>query len=181
MRASPARRWLLSAGATAASAYTLDAVATAAGALLLLSSLLDGTGRGQLLALLALSYLVWAAGLRIALAANWSLLQATGTSASLPSLLAYDLARRRTDRVRLQRLAAGVGYIGTEIVKEAPYYLAAFGAAALSSELTTADALIFLIGTNLGAAAYECALGLTVRHLVGRISGGAGIAWLALD
>ena len=181
MRPSPVHRWLLSAGATAASAYTLDALATAAGALLLVSALLDGASQGQLLTLLALSYLVWAAGLRIALAANWSLLQATGTSASLPSLLAYDLVRRRTDRVRLHRLAAGTGYIGTELAKEAPYYLAAFGAAALSSELTTDDALIFLIGTNLGAAAYECALGLTVRHLVGRISGGAGIAWLALD
>ena len=176
-----AHRCLLSAGATAASAYALEAVATAAGAALLLSSVLDDAARHELLTLLAASYLIWAMGLRVALGANWDLLRAAGTSASLPSLLAYDLARRRTDRVRLQRLAAGAGYVGTELVKEAPYYLAAFGTAALSAELTASDALVFLIGTNLGAAAYEGALGLVLRQLARRVAGGVGMAWLALS
>ena len=178
MNLSSAHRWMLSAGATAASAYTLDALATAAGAALVVSGLLEGVSRSQLLTLLAGSYLLWAAGLRVALDANWLLLHAAGTSASLPSLLAYDFARRRTGRLRLQRLAASTGYVATELAKEAPYYLAAFGAAALSTELTTDDALIFLTGTTLGAAVSECALGIAVRVGVRRIAGSACAVWL---
>jgi hypothetical protein len=162
----PARtisRWLLSAVATVASAYTLEATATAAGAALVFSLWLDAAGQGHLLALLAASYLIWAVGLGVTLGANWALLQATGVSPSVPSLAAYELVRRRSGSPRVQRIAADVGYVGTELVKEAPYYVAAFGAAALSDGLTMRDALIFLIGTNLGAGAYECALGISVR------------------
>ena len=159
----PGRRWLISTAATAASTYTLDMVATAAGAALVVSGPLDGLDRDHLLAVLAVSYLLWACGLRVSIAANWALIEATGTSTSLPSLLAYELACVRTGSPRMQRLAAGLGYVGTEIAKEIPYYLAAFGAVALSADLTTGDAVIFLIGANLGAAVYEGGLGLVVR------------------
>ncbi|MGD9507763.1 MAG: hypothetical protein AB7O95_07620 [Geminicoccaceae bacterium] len=147
----------------AASTYALDAVATTSGAALVLSGLLDRLDGGHLLAGLAASYLLWVCGLRMSIAANWALLEATGTSTSLPSLLAYELACARTRSRRMQRLAAGLGYVGTEIAKELPYYLAAFGAASLSADLTTGDALIFLIGANLGAAVYEGGLGIAVR------------------
>jgi hypothetical protein len=181
MRLSSAHRWLLAAGATAASTYALDAAATAAGAVLLVAGPLEGSTRGQLLAFLTASYLVWALGLRVALAANWHLLCTTGTSLNLPSLLAFDAARRYTGNARLHRLAAGVGYVGTEVAKEAPYYVAAFGAAALSDELTSDDALIFLIGTNLGAAAYECAIGLALRLSVRRMAGSVAVIALAVS
>ena len=107
--------------------------------------------------------MVWAAGLSFALGANWALLEATGASTSLPSMVAYDFARRRTGCGRMRRLAAGAGYVGTEFAKEAPYYAAAFGVAALSEFITSHDALVFLVGTNLGAAAYEATLGGLVR------------------
>jgi hypothetical protein len=163
MSLSAAHRLTVSGAATVASTYTLDLVATAAGAALAVSSLLDGADRAQLLTLLAVSYLVWGAGLSCALGANFALLEATGTSTSLPSMVAYDLARARSASRRLRRLAAGVGYVGTELAKEAPYYAEHQGAAALSEAITSRDALVFLIGTNLGAAAYEAVLGITLR------------------
>jgi uncharacterized membrane protein (UPF0136 family) len=160
-------RWLVSAATMVASAYALDLVATAGGAALFASTLLDGAGEAQLLALLAGSYLVWAGGLRVSVGANWALLEATGASTNLPSVVAYDLARSRSRSRRLQRFAAGAGYIGTELAKEAPYYAAAFGAAALSEDVSSGDAMVFLAGTNLGAAAYEGALGFLVRLWLG--------------
>ena len=51
--------------------------------------------------------------------------------------------------------AAAAGYVATEIAKEAPYYAGAFGAAAVTDFVSSKHALIFLAGTNLGAAAYE--------------------------
>ena len=61
--------------------------------------------------------------------------------------------RRRSGRVR--RLAAGAGYVLTEIVKEAPYYSGAFGAVLVTDSVSADDALVFLAGANLGAALYE--------------------------
>ncbi len=69
---------------------------------------------------------------------------------------------------RMQRIAAAAGYLGTELAKEAPYYAGAFGAVFLSDSVSSADALIFLAGTNLGAAAYEYALGLLTRAFLKR-------------
>ena len=53
--------------------------------------------------------------------------------------------------MRRQRL----GYVATEIAKEAPYYAGAFGTALLSDTVDSTDALVFLAGTNVGAAVYE--------------------------
>ena len=47
----------------------------------------------------------------------------------------------------------------TEVVKELPYYAGAFGAVLLSDAISSKDAVIFLGGANLGAAAYEYGLG----------------------
>lgn len=146
----------------------------------MVSGLLDGLDGSHLLAALAVSYLLWACGLRVRVAANWASIEATGTSISLPSLLAYELACGRTRSRRMQRLAAGLGHVGTEIAKEIPYYLAAFGAVALSADLTTGGALTFLIGGNLGAAVYECGLGIAVRaglHRTAAIPGSSRSAW----
>lgn len=88
MSLSCTHRWLVSAGTMVASAYALDLVATAGGAALFASTLLDGAGEAQLLALLAGSYLVWAGGLRVSVGANWALLEATGASTNLPSVVA---------------------------------------------------------------------------------------------
>ncbi len=43
------------------------------------------------------------------------------------------------------------------MVKEIPYYAGAFGAA-LTDTVSSADAIVFLAGANLGAAAYEYGL-----------------------
>ena len=60
--------------------------------------------------------------------------------------------------MRARRLAAAIGYVGTEIAKETPSYAGAFGAALVSESVSANDALIFLGGANLGAAAYEYGL-----------------------
>lgn len=153
----------MTVGATAVSTYALDALATAAGLLLAASHLLSGLDQGLLLALLAATYVAWGAGLRVNLQANWALLERTGTSTNVFSKAAYDLARLRPASVRTQRFASAAGHLCTELAKEAPYYAGAFGAVFLTDSVSSADALIFLAGTNLGAAAYEYGLGRVTR------------------
>ena len=89
-------RWLVTVAATAASTYALDAIATAAGLALAASHVLRGVDHALLLAFLAVSYVVWAIGLRANLMANWALLEQTGTSTNALSKAAYELARLRT-------------------------------------------------------------------------------------
>jgi hypothetical protein len=160
------RNWIVSVVATAASTYALDAFATAAGVVLVASGLLAGFGHLVTLAFLLASYVAWGLGLRANVRANRELLETTGTSTNVLSKAAYDLTRRRTTGVRAPRLAAAAGYIGTELAKEAPYYLGAFGAAVLSDTVTSNQALVFLCGANLGAALYEFGLArLTMAYL----------------
>ena len=147
--------WVVTLTATAVSTCALDGVATAAGALVAASHALRGLQHWQTLVLLAASYAAWGAGLRANLHANWSLLEQTATSTNALSKAAHDLTRLRTASVRARRIAAAAGYLGTELAKEAPYYAGAFGAAVLSDSVSSNDAIVFLAGTNLGAAAYE--------------------------
>jgi hypothetical protein len=158
-----ARGWLISVLATVVSTYALDAVATVGGVLLVASGVLNGLGHAALLVMLAGSYVMWGAGLRVNLRANFELLEAIGTSSNAFSKLGYELARRRSDSTRSHKVAAAVGYVGTEVAKELPYYAAAFGVALASDGLTSADAIIFLAGTNLGAGLYEYGLGRLTR------------------
>ena len=95
-------------------------------------------------------------GLRANLRANWLLLRRTGTSTNVLSKAAFELTGRRGERT--QRVAAGAGYVATELAKEAPYYAGAFGAAVLTDAVSSNEALLFLAGANLGAAAYEYVL-----------------------
>jgi NNMT/PNMT/TEMT family len=69
---------------------------------------------------------------------------------------------------RARRIASAVGYIGTELAKEAPYYAGAFSAALLSDSVSSGDALVFLGGANLGAAAYEYGLARGTRAFLRR-------------
>jgi hypothetical protein len=147
--------WIATLLATAASTYALDAFATAVGGALAASGLLAGLERALLFGLLAAGYVLWAAGLRANLAANWALLCRTGVSTNAVSKAAHDIARSRQAGPRARRLAASGGYLLTEAVKEVPYYAGAFGASVLSHAVTTDDALVFLAGTNVGAALYE--------------------------
>ncbi len=163
-----AQRWLVTAGATLLSTYALDAVATAAGLALAAAQILQGLEPGLVLAFLAGTYLVWGAGLRVNLQANWALLEATGTSTNLLSKAAYDVVKRRTANRRTWRIAAAAAYGGTELAKETPYYAGALGAALVTDAVSASDALIFLGGANLGAAAYEYGLGRAVRGLLER-------------
>lgn len=165
-RLSAGRRWALTLAATAASAYALDAVATAAGVGLAASGVFAAAGVGPLLALLATSYVVWALGLRLAIEANWTLLETTGASSNALSKAAYDLVGLRTQNRVMRRRAAAAGYVAVELAKEAPYYAGAFGAAMVIEALTARDALAFLIGANFGAAAYECALAQATWRLL---------------
>ena len=97
--------WLITLAATAVSMYALDAVATAAGVLLVASALLSGLDHLVVLAFLAASYVLWGISLRANLRANWSLLHRTQTSTNALSKAAFELTRRRG--ARTQRIANG--------------------------------------------------------------------------
>jgi len=149
------RTWAVSVVATVVSTYALDLIAAAAGVALVATGLLAGLAQGWLLTLLVISYAAWGLGLRANVRANAVLLATTGMSTNVISKAGYDLARRLTGSARAQRWAAATGYVGTEIVKEAPYYLSAFGVAVVSDPITSDEALIFLAGANVGAMVYE--------------------------
>jgi hypothetical protein len=146
--ASETARWAATLVATAASTYALDAVATAAGVLLVASKLLSGLDHGLVLLFLAGTYVAWGAGLRVNIKANWALLESTGTSTNALSKAAHDLVKLRTGSVRARKIASAVGYVATEVAKETPYYAGAFGAAVLSDSVSANDALVFLGGAT---------------------------------
>ena len=162
------RAWTATGAATLASTYLLDTVAAATGALVAASGLLHGIGLGAALGFLGATYVAWGLALRPSLAANWDLLQRTATSTCLPSKLAHDVAARHGASARVRRVATATGYVGAELVKEAPYYLGAAGATLLVDGITSADAVAFLGGANLGAAAYECGLAKGIRTYLRR-------------
>jgi hypothetical protein len=160
--------WVFTVLATAASTYALDAFAIAAGALLAASGFLAGLDRPLLLTFLAATYVVWAAGLRANLAANWSLLACTGASTNALSKALHDIAQARAADERTRRLAASAGYALTELAKEVPYYASASGIALASDSVSTADAIVFLAGANLGAGMYEYGLARATRTFLRR-------------
>jgi hypothetical protein len=162
------RGWTATVAATIASTYALDTVATTAGGLLVLSGLLSWLGHGQALALLALSYVAWGAALGPALRANWALLERTGASSSLPSKVAHSFARQRNWTPAARRIITALGYVGTELAKEAPYYIGAIGMALFTPSVSATEAVLFLAGANCGAALYELVLARLVRHLLSR-------------
>jgi hypothetical protein len=162
------RKWVVSVAATAVSSYALDAWAATAGVTLVASGLLAGLDRPWLLVFLVVSYVAWAFGLRASVRANWTLLVTTGTSTNVLSKAAYDLARRITGNAGVQRLAAALGYTGTQVVAEGFYYAGAFGAAAFSDAITGTDALLFLAGANLAAALYEFGLARLIAAFLRR-------------
>ena len=168
MTARPHGAWIVTVVATAASTYALDGFAIAAGALLAASGIVAGLGRPLLLAFLAATYVLWAAGMRVNLAANWSLLTTTGTSTNALSKAAHDLARARHADARTRRRAASAGYVVTELAKEVPYYASASGVALLSHSVSAADAIVFLAGANIGAAIYEYGLARATRTYLRR-------------
>jgi len=157
-RVAGLRNWAVSLAATVASTYALDACAAAAGISLVASGLLGGLDPAWAAAFLVVTYGAWGFGLRANVRANGTLLATTGISTNALSKAAYEVARRRTGNAHAPRLAAAIAYTGTEIAKEAPYYTAAFGSAALSDSITSTEALTFLGGANLGAALYEYGL-----------------------
>ena len=168
---SPTCRWMISASATVASNYALDVIATTAGLLLVWSALFQEVDRGGALAFLAISYVAWGVGLRINLTENWALLVATGTSTNVLSKAGFDLVRSRTHRQRAQRIGAAIGYAGTELAKEAPYYIGAIGAAVVSDRVAANEVIVFLGGANLAAALYEYGLARLVRSFLARSRG----------
>ncbi len=125
---------------------------------------------GEALLFLFASYLAWGAGLWAILRVNWDLLQRTGASTNLLSKAAYDIVARLTASRRWRRVACDIGYVSTELAKEAPYYLGAAGAALFSDSISATDAIVFLGGANLGAAAYEFALARGMRLFVRRVA-----------
>jgi len=167
-RLAGAGRWAVTLAATVASTYALDAVATAAGVLLAASQLLAGIDHTLLLVVLAFSYVLWGAGLRVSLRANQALLARTGTSTNALSKLGHDVATRRSCSDRVRNLATASLYVVTEVAKEVPYYAGAFGAAVVSDSVSSADALVFLAGANAGAAVYEYGLGRVTQAALAR-------------
>jgi hypothetical protein len=163
------KRWSATVVANVLSTYALDTVSTVVGVLLVASGLFAGTGLYVVLMFLACSYVLWGAGLSSSLRANWRLLEATGTSTSLLSKLAYDLARLRAKNIRVRWILCASGYVVFELAKESPYYLGAFGLAFASDAVSSQEAIIFLAGANVGAAAYEYGLSWSTRDRASRI------------
>lgn len=165
-----ARGWAATLVASIATTYALDLVATSTGLLTVALGLHDGLGYGAALVVLFVSYLAWGAGLWAILKVNWDLLRRTGTSTNLLSKAAYDIVARLTENPRWRRVAADGGYITTELAKEAPYYLGAAGAALFTDTVSAIDAIVFLAGANVGAAAYEFALARGMRFFLAWIT-----------
>ncbi len=161
-------RWISTLIATAVSTYTLDAIATISGLLVVFSGLLSGLGQASALAFLAASYVAWGAGLRTNLGANWRLLTETGTSTNAPSKLLWEISRARRMAPGWQHLAAGAGYVAAELAKESPYYAGAFGAVLITETIAAREAVIFLGAANLGAAGYEFGLAWLTRTCLDR-------------
>ena len=138
------------------------------GGLLAASGVLRGASHGSLLALLAATYVVWLLALRTNLIVNWLLLEATGTSTNALSKTAYEIVRVGSGSRRTMRAASMAGYVLTEVAKEAPYYAGAFGTALVSDSVDSADALVFLVGTNVGAALYEYGVARLTGALLAR-------------
>jgi hypothetical protein len=168
-----ARPWLVTLAASAITTYALDLFATCAGLLLAASMLLEGISYAMALLLLFASYVAWGAGVWAILKANWDLIQRTGTSTNLLSKAGHDIALRFRWSLRWRRMATHAGYVTTELAKEAPYYLGAAGAAVFSDSIEAIDAIVFLAGANMGAAAYGFVLAHGVRIFV-RKKGKAG-------
>ncbi len=165
-RFAATNRWAVTLAATAASMWALDLVAAAAGVLIVASDVLGEASQGVVLGFLTLTYVVWGAGLRVNMMANWRLLEETGTSTSALSKGLFDLVRFRSSSQRTVRAASAIGYIVVEVAKEAPYYAGAFGTALMSGDVDSADALVFLGGANLGAAVYEYAVSRLTRSVL---------------
>ena len=166
----PTSRWAVVVVATAVSTCVLDVVATVCGGLLAASQVLHGVSEGAMLGVLTATYVLWFAGLRLNLIANWRLLEQTGISTNLLSTSMFELARRRSSSQRAARVASAAGYVAAEIAKEAPYYAGAFGTALLSDTVSSSDALAFLAGTNVGAAVYEFGAARLSRTFLNRRS-----------
>jgi hypothetical protein len=168
-----ALQWALTAVATVLSAVALDLAASIGGLLLLASGTLDGASTEAVVIGLVATYAAWFAGLRTNVVANWSLLEASGTCTNLPSKALFSVARARSAGPRVRLVASAVGYVATEVVKEAPYYFAAFGLAGSSGTFDSTDALVFLAGTNLAAGLYEYGLARVSRVYLHRRVGPA--------
>jgi hypothetical protein len=162
--------WAVTVVATAVSTLALDIVAAASGLVLAGSHVLHGMSAGVLVGLLGITYVVWGVALRVNLVANGRLLEESGTSTNVVSKTLFELARVRSWSQRGTRAAAAAGYVATEIAKEAPYYAGAYGTALLSDTVDATDALVFLAGTNLGAAVYEYSVARLSHRLLDRRS-----------
>ncbi len=166
-----AGQWSITVGANVGSVYVLDAVASAFGigfvALLELytPSVFDFPIT-YIIGFLVFSYGVWGYSLSKNLKANIYLLETTGASTNIFSKAFYDLARSTTSNSNLRNLAGSAGYIATELAKEIPYYVLAFGAAAASQDVTASMSILFLAGANIGAAVYEYALAFSTMFIL---------------
>ena len=164
------RCWLVTAVASLVTAYGLDVVATCAGLLLAGTGWLAGIDYSTGIVLLLLTYVGWFFGAWSILRANWELLQRTGASTNLFSKAGHDIAARLGWSVGWRRAATHTGYIITDLAKEVPYYVGAAGAAIFSDSIDAVDAVIFLVGANIGATSYGFLQSYGMRRFVRRIS-----------
>jgi hypothetical protein len=171
-----ATRWGVTIGANVASTYALDGVASAVGVSTVWATdkvtnivsdnphVLESVPAPALLPVLGASYIAWWKGVSPNLEQNWHLLEETGMSSNALSKLFYDRAGKYS--ATKQKLLSKGGYVLWETVKEVPYYAAAFGAAAVSKDISTQESLIGLAGANLGAAAFERGLAYATKKFL---------------
>ena len=145
--------WVITLVATAVSTYALDAFAIVVGALLAASGSSPGsTGRRCSPS--------WPPPTRSGAPACASISRRTGRCSSRHRRehehpLQGRARHRAGSDTRARACAASRhrrGYVLTELAKEVPYYASATGAVLVSDTVSASEAIVFLAGTNLGAA-----------------------------
>lgn len=149
------KRWIFTIGVFLGSIGVIDGIATLFGTILVVSGLFEDFSILHLTVFILGTYIFWFYGINANLKANWNALEQEGVSTNVPSKALYDFSKSRKYSLRVQKITAGFGYVITELTKELPYYVGAFGAASFLEEITNKEAIIFLGGANIGAGIYE--------------------------
>ncbi len=164
-------KWAITLPANVASFVILDVFATVVGIAVVQFHPFADVNTSLAVALLVGSYAFWLLGLNNAIQQNERLLKRTGVSTSALSKFAYDTSSKMSNNKRIQKYATATGYVAWELLKEIPYYVAAFAPIVASTlpfipklNYTLHDALAFLAGANIAAGLYEYGLALITKQ-----------------
>jgi len=151
----------ISAGANAASSWTLEGLAFLAGTSAASVNPLSHVDTRTAIGFLAASYGVWGVGVWKNFGANLKLLQEEGVSTSLTAKALYDVSKALHNK-KIQAASAFAGFTFWQVVQEVPWYVAAYNSfinastvAGLLGQGKSNSEISFLAGANVAAAAYN--------------------------